>query len=89
MSPLYKNENEALPTKSDYLPLWVQHPRKLMIFLCFPICFIVCISERRSSNSFSVASAKVETMKHSKQIETLDLVRNHNLIKITGLDASL
>ena len=31
-----------------------------MIFLCFPISFIVSISDKRSANSFSVASAEKE-----------------------------
>lgn len=40
-----------------YLPSCVQAPNKLMMFLCFPIIFIISISEIRSDRSFSVASA--------------------------------
>lgn len=40
-----------------YPPSCVQAPSRLMIFLCFPIIFIISISEIRSDKSFSVASA--------------------------------
>jgi hypothetical protein len=40
------------------LPSWVQAPSRLMMFLCFPMIFIISISEIRSDRSFSVASAE-------------------------------
>ena len=40
-----------------YPPSCVQAPSRLMMFLCFPIIFIISISEIRSDRSFSVASA--------------------------------
>lgn len=39
------------------LPSCVQAPSRLMMFLCFPMIFIISISEIRSDRSFSVASA--------------------------------
>ena len=39
------------------LPFCVQAPIRLIMFLCLPISFIVSISDKRSANSFSVASA--------------------------------
>lgn len=43
---------------SSYSPSWVQAPRRFMIFLCFPIIFIISISDTRSERSFSVASSR-------------------------------
>lgn len=39
------------------LPSCVHAPSRLMMFLCFPMIFIISISEIRSERSFSVASA--------------------------------
>lgn len=44
-----------------YSPSCVQAPRRLMIFLCFPIIFIISISDTRSDRSFSVASSAQDT----------------------------
>lgn len=48
-------------------PSCVHAPSKLMMFLCFPIIFIISISEMRSDRSFSVASAN-ENRQHVDEV---------------------
>lgn len=45
------------PARPRHLPPCVQAPSKLMMFLCFPIIFIISISDTRSDRSLSVASS--------------------------------
>ena len=45
-------------------PSCVHAPSRLMMFLCFPIIFIISISDTRSDRSLSVASSEQERGRH-------------------------
>lgn len=48
-------------------PSCVHAPRRLIMFLCFPIIFIISISDTRSDKSLSVASSETKGEREKKK----------------------
>ena len=67
----------------------MQAPIRLIMFLCLPISFIVSISDKRSANSFSVASAVNYNIQRQKYYYRFSFGSNKKLEVVAKLSVPL